>query len=139
MKKYFVDTCVWRDFYEDRQSTDKSKIGSHASKFIKNILDKRHTILINKYILYELKNKYTDEEINELLMFFKYLNILENVEISNSEYNETKIISKNKNLPIVDCIIAIQSRNYDAIVITRDNHFLKKLSYICKAELPESI
>lgn len=38
MNTYILDTCIWRDFYEDRYGQGRRPLGKYASKFFMKIL-----------------------------------------------------------------------------------------------------
>lgn len=139
MKKFLVDTCVWRDFYENRKNKLGKDISKLSSDFFSKVIIKHHTILFSDVLVQELKKEYSLQEINELLGVFKFMNILEFIEITKDEYSEAKQLSKERNLPLGDCIFAIQARNSGAILITRDAHFFKNLKDIANIKRPEDI
>ena len=139
MAKYNLDTCVWRDFYEDRFSKLGSPLGKYATKLFIKILKNKDKIIFSDSLIYELKNKYKEKEIYDMLMLLKINNILEKVEVKKEEYEEAKKISEERALPLTDCLIAVQARNHQAIVISQDKHFLKNLTDIVKTITPQDL
>ena len=137
--KYLVDTCVWRDFYEDREGFKKEKLGFFATKFFKIVLKKKHKIIYSKALIKELKIAYDKVSINQLLSLLIAVKVLELVEIKEQEFKEAKNISKKLNLPFVDCLNAVQARNHRAILITQDKHFFYHLKDICVVKRPQDI
>ncbi|MBW2995064.1 PIN domain-containing protein [Candidatus Woesearchaeota archaeon] len=133
--KYFIDTCIWRDFYEDRLSRTRKPIGKYAGNFIMRIIENKDTIIFSYSIIWELKRFYSEEQINEILNFFKITRILEKIETTIEEKKEARIISQERNLPFVDCLIAIQARNHNALLVSRDKHY-DKLRDIAKTVKP---
>ena len=65
--------------------------------------------------------------------------ILKRIEITKKEHLEAKKLSRERNIPFLDCLNAIQARNYKAIMISQDNHYFEKLSDITKTIKPQEI
>ena len=123
MARYLVDTCVWIDFFEARE-----KFGRFAIRFFaKNI---ESEILLSNAVLNELKNNHKN-----LAVLYMFRN-LKRIYVTLEEFNEAERISNKRNLPLADCILAIQARNHDASVITRDKHFFYDLADIVRARHP---
>ena len=139
MAKYLIDTCIWRDFYENRFSKSNKPIGKYASDLFMKILKNNDGILFSISLIWELKKDYVEEEINNMLNFLFMNNILIRLDITNEEYKEARKISDKKNIPFVDCLNAIHARNHKAIMISRDVHFIKDLSHVVKTVKPENI
>jgi predicted nucleic acid-binding protein len=60
------------------------------------------------------------------------------IKIKEEEYIEAKNLAENRNLPFVDCLIAIEARNHNAIIISQDKHF-ERLTDIAKTIKPQYI
>jgi len=137
--KYYFDTCIWRDFYENRMSKIGRPLGKYATELFMKILKRKDKILFSKSILGELKKDYSEKEINDLLNILFISKILIKIEIKKEEHEEAKKLSKKRNIPYIDCLNAIQARNNKAIMISQDKHFFEKLSDITKTVRPEQI
>jgi len=135
MTKYLVDTCVWRDFYENRTGLTGNNLGKHAAKFFSKVIENEDKILFSEFLIDELKIQYSDEEITNFLSIFIMMRILKRINITNEEIYEAEKLSTKRNLPFVDCLDAVQARNHNAILISQDKHF-QKLSDITKTMLP---
>lgn len=139
MKKYFLDTCIWRDFYEDRIGFFGKPLGDLAAALIIKITKTKNTILFSETLFWELKKDYSLIEIKNMLNFLFISRVLIKVEITKEEYAEAKILAEKKNVPFVDCLNAVQARNHEAIMISRDKHFFENLSNIVETKKPEDI
>ena len=51
MAEYFIDTCVWRDFYEDRFSKSKKPLGKYAADLFIKILKNKDKILFSESLI----------------------------------------------------------------------------------------
>jgi predicted nucleic acid-binding protein len=136
MNKYLVDTCIYRDFFEDRKGYNQENLGTKASEFFQKVIFKKNKILYSEALIKELSIKYTKQEIDILLMPLIKLNILQKINISKEEFSEAKQVSKQLNVPLIDALNAIQARNHNAILITQDKHFFLELKHICKVSKP---
>ena len=46
--KYFLDTCIWRDFYEDRFGKTGRPLGKYASNLFMKILKNKDKIVFSE-------------------------------------------------------------------------------------------
>ena len=138
-KKYFLDTCIWRDFYEDRFGQRGRPLGKYAADLFMKIMKKKDQILFSKSLVMELKIDYGEQEIMDMLNILFMSKILTKVEITKEEYVEAKELSQKRNLPFVDCLNAVQARNHEAVMVSQDKHFLEDLKDIIQAVKPEDI
>lgn len=139
MKKYFLDTCIWRDFYEDRMCFSGKSLGDLAADLIKKIAKTKSVIVFSETLFWELKKDYSLTDIENMLNFLFISGILKKVEITKEEYAEAKMLAEKKNVPFVDCLNAVQARNHAAIMISRDKHFFENLSGIVETKKPEDL
>lgn len=137
MAKYYLDTCIWRDYFENRKD-DYNNLGDFALEFIKKVNKNKETILYSETVIEELSKAYTDEEIKEILNVIDNKSLLIKVEIDRKDLIEAKKISDANKIPVGDAIHAIAARNNNAIIITRDVDFLK-LRNIAKSKKPEEL
>lgn len=138
-KRYLIDTCIWRDFYENRFSKTNKPIGKYAADLFMKILKQKHTILFSKALVWELKKDYNKKAINDMLNLLFMNKTLKRIEITKEEYKEGKILSEERDIPFIDCLNAIQARNHKATMVSRDQHFIDDLSDITKPVKPEEI
>lgn len=138
-EKYFLDTCIWRDFYEDRFSKSGKPLGKYATNLFLKILNRKDKILYSETLLWELNKDYDENETKDMLNFLIISKVLVKLEITKEEFQEAKKLSQERNLPLVDCINAVQSRNNKCIMVSQDKHFFDNLSDITKTARPEDI
>jgi predicted nucleic acid-binding protein len=119
--KYYLDTCIWRDYFENR-SDNFRPLGEWAFKLIKQIINKNDFILYSELIEEELLETYSEEDIKKILSIVPLNNMI-NVEISSKQTKESIKISKKLNIPRKDVLHSILARDNGAILITRDKHF----------------
>jgi predicted nucleic acid-binding protein len=138
-RQYLIDTCIWRDFYENRFGKSRRPIGKYATDLFMEILKNKDKILFSEALVRELKKDYSEEDINDMLNLLFINKTLLRIEITKEEYSEAKKLSGERNLPFIDCLNAIQARNHKAIMVSRDEHFIKNLSNIVKPAKPENL
>ena len=136
-KRFYIDTSIWRDYYENR--SDKFRpLGDWALRFINKVLENGDYILYSNFVIEELKVKYCEEEINKILEIVSKRNLLLKVDISGFQAKEAAVISKQRNVAFGDGLHAILARDNNAIMITRDKHFLE-LTDISEVKKPEEL
>ena len=134
--KFYLDTCIWRDYFEDRFSKSGRPLGEHAAKLFLRIVKNHDKILFSESLIWELKNKYTLDEINQMLNLLFHSGVLERIQITKEEFKEAKTLAQKRNIPMVDCLQAIQARNHGAILISQDKHIIENLKDIAKTRRP---
>jgi predicted nucleic acid-binding protein len=139
MARYYLDTCIWRDFYESRISRDGKAIGECAYNLILKLLSRKQNILFSEFVVMELEREYSEQEIEEMLGFMLNTGLLTRIEPNKDEVNEAKSLAAYRKLPFIDCLNAIMARDNDAILVTRDAHFFQSLKDITDALKPEDI
>lgn len=134
-KKYYIDSCIWRDYLEERE--DKFRpLGEWAFRIIQKIIKDEDVIVISDAIFEELRgfNPNIDIKITELVPEL----CLSYMESSKKQFIEAKNIAKTLKIPINDALHAILARDNQAILITRDKHFLDLLN-IVDVKKPEDL
>lgn len=139
MVVYLVDTCVWRDFYEDRTSKSGNPIGKYATVFFMKLLKRKDKIIFSEGLLRELRIDYNQKDINDMLNILIQCNVLTKIDVSKTEFLEAKQLSEKRRLPFMDCLNSVQARNNKAILVTRDEHYFKNLKDIIIAVKPEDV
>jgi predicted nucleic acid-binding protein len=137
--KYYLDTCIWRDFYEDRFSKTGRAMGRESAKLFVKLIKKRAIIFYNDSLIWKLRNDYDDDLINDMLNFLFLINILKKIETIKEDYLQAKKLVQERNIPFVDCLNAVQVRRLKAILVSQDKHLLNDLSDITKAKRPLEI
>ena len=136
---YLIDTCIWMDFYNNRKGIFGKPIGDYATRLFMKILNRKDKILFSESLIVELRKTYNKEQIKEILDLLLMNDILIRVDIKKEEYEEARHLSKQRNLPFIDCLNAVQARNHEAILVSRDKHFFEDLKDIVSAKKPEWI
>jgi predicted nucleic acid-binding protein len=139
MRKFIIDTCVWRDFFEDRVSREGRHIGMDAFGAFLRVLKKDDMIIYSDLFVSELKSDYGEEEIENWLGFLFACGRLVRISPTKEETCEAAALSRDREIPFGDCIFAVMARNHGATVVTRDRHFFKNLRDITKAIRPEEL
>jgi len=135
--KYYVDTSIWRDYYENR--VDKFRpLGEWAFQFLLCIKLERNIILYSDLVINELLKRYNNKEIKNIFKIISKHNLLKKVKINDFEIKESHELSKKLKIPFGDCLHAILARNNNAIIITRDKHFFE-LQQIVSFNTPEEL
>lgn len=138
-KTYYLDTCIWRDFYESRSSKSGKPFGRYTAELIRKIVKEHSRIIFSDVLIWELRKAYSEEDILEMLNFLFSCGILIKVDIKKEEYQEAKQLSFVRDIPLVDCLQSIQARNHKAILVSQDEHIVKGLSDITKAVKPQEL
>ncbi|MFO8016960.1 MAG: PIN domain-containing protein [Candidatus Woesearchaeota archaeon] len=135
-KTYYLDTCIWRDFYEDRFGQEGRPLGMYATRLVMKILKNKNQILYSEALIRELKKAYAEDQINDMLNLLFLNNVLVRIEITREEYKEARKISQQRDIPLVDCLNAVQARNHGAVVISQDKHFsdLRDIAQVSKPQ-----
>ncbi|MDO8537795.1 MAG: PIN domain-containing protein [archaeon] len=134
--KFYVDTSIWRDYFEDRKDNMKP-LGEFAFQFLKKCKERNYIIIITNEVIRELLIDYSKERVQKIFENFKEQII--SIDYTNQEYDEAKKfwIKSNKRFPISDILHSIIARDNAAILISRDWHFNE--IGIVKCLLPEEV
>jgi predicted nucleic acid-binding protein len=138
MAKYYIDTNIWRDFVESRVDYLRP-LGEFAFQFLKRVIKNKDLVIYSEFILDELNQKYTLQEIEKYC--FKLLRdakLIEEVPFTDRQLNEALKVASERRVSKGDAIHAILARDNDAVVITRDQHFTL-LQDIVKSLKPEEV
>ena len=120
MKKYYLDTNIWLDYFENR-SDGVRPLGEFAFNFLKNCILHKCNIFYSDFNLFELKNKLSNND------FYKYSNVFKEnmifIKSTKKDWEEAKQISKKINLHKADSLHLILAIKNKCTLITRDKHF----------------
>lgn len=136
-KSFYLDSCIWRDYYEDRFDGFKP-LGQLALIFLNNILQKKCFILYSGMIIDELRIKYDLSSIMRMFEIADKMGLLVKVSISGLQAKEAALLCRQRNVAFGDALHAILARDNNAMLITRDKHFLQ-LKDIVEARKPEEL
>ena len=134
MKKYYLDTSIWLDFFERRDEPNIPK-GRWARALIKKITKDSDKILFSDNNFLELISiGYLEFGIKEILQLLGAIIIF--IESTEKEIGKAKDLAQKRNIPKRDALHALIARDNNAILVTLDNHF-KKLIDITKPYSPQ--
>ena len=134
--KYYLDTSIWIDIYEDRKGYNQEPLGDFAWKLLALIKAKKYKLVISDLLIRELEMNYSIQEINGMMKLFE--DIIEKVTVTKEQRDEAKKIAEERDIPKGDILHAIIARDHELTLITRDKHF-KQLEDISKYKKPEDI
>ena len=136
-KKFYLDTSIWRDYYENRSDSQK-QLGKLALQFLQKVIGEENIILYSDLVVQELMIKYSKEEISSILSILFNIGLLEKINTSKEQAKEASDLCKKLNIPFGDALHAILARDNKAVMITRDNHF-QLLKDIVEIQKPEDL
>jgi len=135
-KKYYIDTSIWMDLYENRKGFKNEPLGEYALRLFSIILTKKHKLIISDLLIKELEMNYSIEEINGIMKPFE--RIIEKIIITKEQSDKAKEIATERKVPPGDVTHAIIAKEGNFILITRDKHF-RKLQDLSKHYKTEEI
>ncbi len=133
---YYVDSCIWIDYFENR-SDGLKPLGEFASLFFNKCAKENHKIFFSNLVFEELSKYISEIEINNLI--YNFSNIIILVNYSNKHILKAKNLIKEYNqLHFSDALHIVVAKENKCIVITRDNHFFN-LNELIEVSNPEEI
>ncbi len=133
---YYVDSCVWIDFLENRKS-GLIPIGEFAFVFFKKCKQTKSKIYFSNLVFKEISKYLSKEKINFFLNDFSEIIVF--VEYSKEQISLAKKLSNElESIHFSDALHAVIAKENDCVLITRDNHF-DELSFFVEVCLPEEV
>lgn len=122
MKKFYVDTAVWRDYFEDRKDNVRP-LGEFAFQFLKNCQETKWVVLVSMEVERELLVYYTRARVTEV--FSSFQDIIQIVDHSKQQVSEALFFhaKTNRQFPFPDILHSIIARDNNAVLVSRDRHF----------------
>lgn len=135
IKKYYLDTSIWIDYFENRK--DKFRpLGEWAYALLSLIRKQNDKMLVSDLVITELKKYMDEEKVKAILKDFKDPIIRT---ISNDKQSKEAIkIAKTRKIPKGDALHAIIAKDNNAILVARDHHF-EELTDITISYKPEDL
>ena len=131
VKIYYFDSCIWRDYFEDR-SDNLRPLGEWAFSLLKKIIEENSLIIYSDLNERELGKYYSKEDINSMLNIIPQ-QILIQIFTAQEDINEAKRLSVSFAMPFGDALHVILAKQHNAIFVTRDRHFeMLKSRYLIK-------
>jgi len=131
-KKYYLDTSIYIDYYENR--SDKFRPLGDWAHMLLSLIECNGDVLIISDILIEELNRYIKSEN----VFQDYKGQIEKIEFTRKQLEEARKFATERKVPLGDALHAIIARDSNAVLVARDKHF-EKLRDICESKKPEEI
>ncbi|MBU2638715.1 MAG: PIN domain-containing protein [Nanoarchaeota archaeon] len=136
-KRYYLDTSIWRDFYENRKDRFRP-LGEWAFELFKKIIREKSAVLYSEATFKELRDYFSIDEIKRIFSIVAGKGLLEKVEISQEQKRGAGNLCNIRNIPFNDCLHAVLARDNSAIMVARDHHF-ELLADITESKKPEEL
>jgi len=134
--KYYLDTSIWLDFFENRDEPNLPKSG-WAAELINKIIKEDKKIIYSDANEEELiEQGYTQEEIEDLFEPIK--KILIHAEFTKKHFGKARDLAYKRNIPIFDALHALIAKDKKAILVTLDHDFFK-LKDIASIKRPQDL
>ncbi len=135
-KRYYFDTSIWLDLFEDRDEPNLPK-GKWAHELVEKIIKDNDIILYSDNNLIELNILgYSEYDLEKIFKPLKQ--ILFFVEATEKQIGLARDLSAKRNIPRRDALHAIIARDNRAVFVTLDHHFQQILD-IEKPRRPQDI
>ena len=135
--KYYFDTSIWRDYFENR-SDRLRPLGEWAFELIRQIGEDKGIILYSQLVIDELRKGWSQEKIDKCFGMFRSEGLLVKVEPTDLQKKESLFIAQKKKVPRADALHAIIARDEKAVMVARDHHFID-LDYVTEHKKPEEL
>lgn len=132
-QRYYLDTCIWRDYFENRSDRFRP-LGDWAFELIRKILEQGNVIVCSDLVLEELHIAGLDKDIKQFLDTVNWGAVMM-VTSKRDDVAEAIKLSKNLKIPQKDALHAVLAKDQKAILVTRDKHFLE----IIESKKPEDL
>lgn len=114
VEKYYLDTCIWRDYLENRYDSLKP-LGEFSLQLINKIVEDENILCYSDIVIKELKKALPQEEITDLISIIpQHLRL--KLTISRQQAHEAKKLMRTFNIPFGDAMHAILTRDANAIL-----------------------
>lgn len=134
---YYFDTQIWIDHYLKRGPD--GMYGDYALKLIFKAIAHDSKIIFSNFNEREMKAiGLSVVEIHSLLSMIKPDHI-KHVSVTKVQFEEARRIAKQRDVPLGDAIHAILARDYEAILVTRDEKDFRKLKDITRYKEPADV
>ncbi|MBU2637418.1 MAG: PIN domain-containing protein [Nanoarchaeota archaeon] len=135
-ERYYVDTQIWRDYYENRKDRFRP-LGEWALRFFNQSVEQRDIIFYSGIVIDELKKQYDIEQIKKIFRIIP-AKLLQKLATTTEQFHEALRLKAERKVPLGDAFHAVVARDNNAIVISRDRHFLL-LEDIAPHKKPEEL
>ena len=120
-KKYYIDACIWRDYFENRSDRFRP-LGEWAFRLIKKIIGLGDYILYSELVVRELQKYFSDDKIKSIFSLVPEESLLK-ASIYPEQTREARFLARKLKIPKQDALHAILARDNKAIMISTDHHY----------------
>lgn len=121
VQNYYLDTCIWRDYFENRQDRFRP-LGDWTLALIKKIIEKGEFIIYSDLVEEELLIELTTEKIKEMLEIAPK-GIIIKIKAAHEQIKRAEQLARQLQTPRKDTIHMILAMDNNAILVSRDKHF----------------
>lgn len=139
MKRIYLDTNIWIDFWENRGNGIRP-LGEFAFNILKRAYDCEFAVVVSSVVLDELKFNYGKEIVTEMLKDLrgskKHIYIY-----ANEEHNKSALgYFRKTGVGFNDCLHAVlaKEKGCDYLITQNLKHF-EKLDFLIEAKLPSDL
>ena len=139
MAKYYLDSCIWLNFFKKEGDSSKGKAYWKIAKdFIENIKNNNNKIIVSTIVLKELSFK---EEFNVIKKFFKDEEYIEIIKTNSEDYKFARKLENETNFQIsfYDYLHIAISKRLEIPLITRDKELIEIAKNILPVNKPEDL
>jgi len=120
--RFYVDTSVWRDYFEDRKDGLRP-LGEFAFEFLKKCKREKSKIIVSDVVFEELSLEFSKTQQEMLLSEFEEL-IIRVLHSRKQEQEAFSLLRKfNRAFPLADVLHSVIARDESAVLVSRDFHF----------------
>ena len=120
--RYYLDTCVWRDYFEGRSDRFRP-LGEWAFSPIRQAIQKSDLLLVSDLVEEELLSAFDQKDVDRIFSILPQ-GMMVRIETADVQLKEAIMIGKKFGVPVNDALHAVIARDEGAILVTRDKHFM---------------
>ncbi len=137
-KRFYLDTAIWRDYFEDR-SDGTRPLGEFAFQFLRKCGENNAIVFVSDVVVLELKIRFSEQQSKEIFSSFESMITWLDASAKQTSKAREEWRKRDKALPFKDVLHAIIARDNHAILIARDKHFFDQLFSIVEVQKPEDV
>jgi predicted nucleic acid-binding protein len=136
MERYYIDTSIWIDLYEDRKGYNGEPLGDYALRLFSLLSQGRNRLIMTNILFLELSKRFSLEQVRGQLQPFEAR--IDRIVSTPEEEDEAILLANERAVSRGDALHAILARDHQLILVARDRHF-KKLVDVAPSYKPEDI
>jgi predicted nucleic acid-binding protein len=117
---YYLDTCIWRDHYENRKGHRGRPLGSIATAVFMKLIKNKNFIVVSRLIIEELERAYGEQEVHDMFRLLRMMNMLKVIPIVKEYVQEAKELSQKRKVSWADSLHAVLARTSGAVLVTQN-------------------